>query len=88
VRLCHRPPAGLLVRSASGARAIGGRLCRDVPALGRGQRTSFVVHAVARASAAGRRLPLLARATATGLARAARAETTVDVIAVLPTGRG
>ncbi|MDW5595564.1 choice-of-anchor A family protein [Conexibacter stalactiti] len=88
VRVCHRPPAGLLVRSAPGARRIGGRLCRDVPRLARGQRTSFVVNAVARASAAGRTLPLLARATATDLARAARADTTVDVIAVLPTGRG
>ncbi|HST42910.1 MAG TPA: choice-of-anchor A family protein [Conexibacter sp.] len=88
VSLCHRPPAGLLVRPAAGAGRIGGRLCRDVPRLARGQRTSFVVNAVARASAAGRTLPLLARATATDLARPARADTTVDVIALLPTGRG
>ncbi len=35
VRLCHTPPAGLLVRSVSGARRVGGRLCRDIPRLAR-----------------------------------------------------
>lgn len=89
VRVCHRPPAGLLiVRGVSGARRIGGQLCRDVPRLARGARTSFWVDAVVRASAAGRRVPLTAVADAIGLARVARARTAVDVIDLLPTGRG
>lgn len=66
VRFCHRPPAGLLVSSAPGAFRRGDLLCRDVPRLGRGQRSSFAVRAVAAASAAGRRLRLGVTALAPG----------------------
>jgi choice-of-anchor A domain-containing protein len=64
VRFCHRPPARLLVTSAPGTFRYRGRVCRDVSRLRRGQRASFVVHAIPASSAAGRTLPLLATARA------------------------
>jgi choice-of-anchor A domain-containing protein len=79
VRLCHRPPARLLMTSAPGTFRWRGQVCRDVSRLARGQRASFVVHAIPAASAGGRILPL--RATA----RAPEARTAVgrDRIAVV-----
>ncbi|ADB48840.1 choice-of-anchor A family protein [Conexibacter woesei] len=87
VRFCHRPPAGLLVSSAPGAIRRGDLLCRDVSALGRGQRSSFVVRAVAAASAAGRRLRLGVTALAPG-APPSRTSTPLRVLVGGFGGRG
>jgi choice-of-anchor A domain-containing protein len=64
VRFCQRPPPRLLMTSAPGTFRHRGRVCRDVSRLRRGQRASFVVHAIPASSAGGRRLRLLATATA------------------------
>ena len=79
VRFCHRPPARLLMTSAPGTFRYRGRVCRDVARLARGQRASFTVHAIPAASAGGRKLPLLATATAPE----ARPATGADRIAVV-----
>ena len=78
VRICHRPPRGLLVTRAAGTSRHDGELCRDVTRLRRGRAAGFTVRAIPSRHAAGRTFPLRARATAPGV-RGARA---VDRLAV------
>jgi choice-of-anchor A domain-containing protein len=87
VRFCHRPPADLLITSAPGTFLYRGRVCRDVSRLGRGQRASFTVHAIAAARAAGRTLRLRATATAPD-ARPAAGSDRIAVIAQSFAGTG
>jgi hypothetical protein len=89
VRFCHRVPAGLLMTSAPGTFRYRGRVCRDVSRLRPGQTASFVVHAIAAASAGGRTLRLPATAIAPG-ARLAVASGRIAVVAqsFAGTGRG
>lgn len=87
VRFCHRPPARLLMTSAPGTFRYRGRVCRDVSRLARGQRASFVVHAIAASSAAGRTLPLRATASAPD-ARTAVGRDRIAVVAQAFVGTG
>jgi choice-of-anchor A domain-containing protein len=87
VRFCHRPPARLLMTSAPGTFRYRGRVCRDVSRLARGQRASFVVHAIPASSAGGRTLPLRATATAPE-ARPATGRDRLAVIAQAFAGTG
>jgi hypothetical protein len=87
VRFCHRLPARLLMTSAPGTFRYRGRVCRDVSRLARGQRASFVVHAIPASSAGGRILPLRATATAPD-ARPAAGRDRMAVIAQAFAGTG
>ena len=73
--------------SAPGTFRYRGRVCRDVSRLARGQRASFVVHAIPASSAGGRTLPLLATATAPE-ARPAAGSDRIAVIAQSFAGTG
>jgi choice-of-anchor A domain-containing protein len=87
VRFCHRPPARLLMTSAPGTFRYRGQVCRDVSRLARGQRASFVVHAIPAASAGGRTLPLRATASAPD-ARTAVGRDRIAVVAQTFAGTG
>jgi choice-of-anchor A domain-containing protein len=87
VRFCHRPPARLLMTSAPGTFRYRGRVCRDVSRLARGQRASFVVHAIPAASAGGRTLRLRATASAPD-ARTAVGRDRIAVVAQTFAGTG
>jgi hypothetical protein len=87
VRFCHRPPARLLVTSAPGAFRYHGRVCRDASRLARGQRASFVVHAIPASSAGGRTLPLRATASAPD-ARTVVGRDRIAVVAQASAGTG
>lgn len=89
VRVCHRPPATLLVTSAPGTFTSRGRVCRDVRRLRRAQRAAFDVYAIPAARAGGRTFRLAAAATAPGLRRATGSDHIAIVAQSLDgTGRG
>ena len=80
VRICQRPPRGLLVVSANPATfRHGGDICHDVAKIPRNGSAGFTVNAVAAAGMSGRTIVLPAQASAPGAATA-RGHDTVAVI--------
>jgi choice-of-anchor A domain-containing protein len=77
VRLCTRPPASLIAVHAPGTVAYRGGRCMTAAHLGAGSSLSFTVSGLA--SARGHLFPA-ATATATDVARPARASTRIEVL--------
>ncbi|WCB92433.1 hypothetical protein DSM104299_01128 [Baekduia alba] len=88
VQLCHRPARGLLVLSAPGTYQSHGRLCMDISRLRAGHTSAFLVHAVASAQYAGRRVLLPASADSPNRARPARGLSATQIVDVEPSGLG
>jgi hypothetical protein len=70
VRICQRPPQGLLVTSAPGTFRYRGSICRDLESIEHSGSAGFTVYAVPGAATAGHTLSLPAQASAPGIVTA------------------
>ena len=87
VRICQRPPGGLLVTSAPGTFRSKGEICRDVDSIAHNGSAGFTVQAIPAAAAAGRTLVLPAQASAPGL-HTAHGQDAVAIVAEALKGNG